>query len=344
MSETASLTAKTQSRLLRLSTTARKPVYKKPVKKIKIKPSKLVVAGAQTVVTSTAVSKPVVATLKDDAFALIVATNYIKTPQARLHGCVNDALNVVDYLVKNCQVAPGRIRILVDEVDLAKWKAIHQDLQVFGDPTKANIFSGIDWMVSCSNMGTGDKPVNLFFYYSGHGSYLRDLDGDETDLYDETILPCDFTTGGEIIDDELRNRLTTKIGPNSRLVGVLDCCHSGSSFDLPVQYLDQSINNTQRLLTSINTKVPFTKGSVLMMSGCRDNQTSAEAPMDGGLPAGALTTNLMSVLRSMGKRVPTWFEVWQKVKQRLTSAGYTQAPQVSSGSEVDLKTTSFVMA
>jgi hypothetical protein len=39
------------------------------------------------------------------------------------------------------------------------------------------------------------------FHYSGHGGQAEDLDGDESDGFDETILPLDFKKAGEMIDD-----------------------------------------------------------------------------------------------------------------------------------------------
>lgn len=42
-----------------------------------------------------------------------------------------------------------------------------------------------------------------FFHYSGHGGQVKDEAGDEEDGYDETIMPVDFMTNGQIIDDEL---------------------------------------------------------------------------------------------------------------------------------------------
>lgn len=311
-------------------------------KKILIKPANKIIsiAGAQT--TNIPAAKPIITPSKQDSYALVVGVNYVNVPNARLHGCANDAVNICDYLVNSCNVLPSKIRLLSDEINPSSLAAANKELTVLGEPTRANILAGMEWLVACSKMSS--NPVNLFFYYSGHGSYVQDLDGDEQDGYDETILPCDFLTGGEIIDDEMKSRLTTQINSQSTLVGVFDCCHSGTAMDLPVQYLDQSQGPIQRILTSVNTREPFTKAKVIFMSGCRDDQTSAEAPMKANWPAGALTTNLLNILRAMGKRVPSWYEVWQKLKQRLAAAGYDQVPQVSSGYELDIRSTQCIFA
>lgn len=63
-------------------------------------------------------------------------------------------------------------------------------------PTRANIIRAMHWLVA------GAQPNDsLFFHFSGHGSQTPDLDGDEEDGFDETILPVDFKQAGEIVDD-----------------------------------------------------------------------------------------------------------------------------------------------
>jgi hypothetical protein len=71
----------------------------------------------------------------------------------------------------------------------------------------------------------GDR---IFFYYAGHGSYLRDDDGDEKDGYDETIVPYDATPNGPgmIRDDQLSRWMAELAG--RRVVMVFDSCHSGT--------------------------------------------------------------------------------------------------------------------
>ena len=58
------------------------------------------------------------------------------------------------------------------------------------------MMNAIEWLIK------GAKPGDsLFFHYSGHGSQVKDKDGDEIDGLDETILPVDFQKSGMIIDD-----------------------------------------------------------------------------------------------------------------------------------------------
>jgi hypothetical protein len=76
---------------------------------------------------------------------------------------------------------------------------------------------------------TGDV---LAFQYSGHGTEVPDIDGDEEPGFnsdaDEAICPVDFAGGKLIIDDELRAELAN-LPEGVSFTGFSDCCHSGSN-------------------------------------------------------------------------------------------------------------------
>ena len=42
----------------------------------------------------------------------------------------------------------------------------------------------------------------VFVHYSGHGGRVRDTSGDEEDGYDSTLIPVDFKSTGQILDDD----------------------------------------------------------------------------------------------------------------------------------------------
>ena len=70
----------------------------------------------------------------------------------------------------------------------------------------------------------------VYIHYSGHGSQVEDLNGDEPDdQLDETIVPQDGRTEGvpDITDDELEAILSQL--KTSQAVVVLDSCHSGTA-------------------------------------------------------------------------------------------------------------------
>jgi hypothetical protein len=68
----------------------------------------------------------------------------------------------------------------------------------------------------------------LAFQYSGHGTQLPDLDGDEEDdSKDESLCPVDFDEGAFVIDDDIW-AILGRLGEGVSLTVFLDCCHSGS--------------------------------------------------------------------------------------------------------------------
>lgn len=93
------------------------------------------------------------------------------------------------------------------------------------------MIAAMKWLVSGAKSGD-----SLFLHYSGHGGHQQDTDGDEADGQDETLIPVDYETAGQIVDDELHPILVQNLPPGVRLTAIMDCCHSGSVLDLPYTY------------------------------------------------------------------------------------------------------------
>lgn len=70
-------------------------------------------------------------------------------------------------------------------------------------------------------------------HYSGHGTKVPDLNGDEDDGYDEALVPLDFDRSGVILDDDLYEIFVKGLPPGVHVVALMDCCHSGTVLDLP---------------------------------------------------------------------------------------------------------------
>lgn len=81
----------------------------------------------------------------------------------------------------------------------------------------------------------------VYIHFSGHGQPFEDLDGDEEDGWDESIVPYDapiayqkgrYEGSKHIIDDELHtyfSKIQKAIGSNGLLCVVIDACHSGGA-------------------------------------------------------------------------------------------------------------------
>ena len=140
--------------------------------------------------------------------ALLVGVNKYKLPGSDLQGCVNDATNVRDILLKYFGFTVKDIRVLVDD-----------------RATKKAILDRLKWLVKDAK--SGDR---LLFHFSGHGSQIRDRDGDELkDQLDEIICPHDMDWDGTyIVDDDLK-AVFAKLPAGVHLEVLLDSCHSGTA-------------------------------------------------------------------------------------------------------------------
>merc|ERR1712063_250471 len=94
-------------------------------------------------------------------------------------------------------------------------------------PTRENIENAISWLVDGAKEGD-----TLFFQFSGHGGQVPDADGDEEDAKDETIIPCDYQSAGQITDDQLFEMLVKPLPKGVTMTVIMDCCHSGTGIDL----------------------------------------------------------------------------------------------------------------
>jgi len=232
--------------------------------------------------------------------ALLIGINYVESTDGRLRGCVNDVNDMSDFLKKRGYVT----EVYHDE-----------DPDLRPGTTYAGIIKNIQKLVQAS---WKENLEAVYIHYSGHGSYVRDTDGDEADGYDECICPSDMDESGVILDDKL-HVLMNAFNPKTRVVVVFDCCHSGTCLDLP--YTFKTASDIPDL-----TK-PKLKNNITLISGCRDNQTSADAYI-GDKFSGALTKTMLDVLT--GNPNISAVYLLECIHYRLAEKGFTQLPMISS--------------
>jgi len=76
-----------------------------------------------------------------------------------------------------------------------------------------------------------------------------------------------------------------------------------------------------------------------MVSGCRDDQTSADANI-GGKATGAMSYALITLLRKNPE--PTLMQLLNGMRDILIDGKYTQVPQMSTGHEIDPNSKFFI--
>jgi hypothetical protein len=178
--------------------------------------------------------------------ALLIGSNYTATPANQLRGCIDDIVNIHNLLVSQYGYVDANITVLRDDIPSKL-------------PTKSAILAAFTSVLSQS--GPADE---IWVHYSGHGSQIN-----VGNRLEDVIIPCDFTKAGFITADQLFDLIA---GSKSRLLMFFDCCHSGTVCELEYSY---NYNNNS-LTKVINNNKVIANPNIIMISGCRDNQTSAD--------------------------------------------------------------------
>jgi hypothetical protein len=137
-----------------------------------------------------------------------------------LTGCHDDLNNVLKYLTEVQGFKEEECLILMDD------GAHHL-------PTKKNIMTAFRLITEYSQPGDV-----VFVHYSGHGGQTRNKNHTETSGYDSTIIPVDYQTAGQIIDDDIFKTLVLPMKAGIHATVLMDSCHSGTVLDLPYKFVD----------------------------------------------------------------------------------------------------------
>ena len=193
---------------------------------------------------------------------LIGINNYRSVPG--LQGSVNDVETMREVLVTRWGFAPSNIKVMTDEA-----------------ATRAGILAALEELVA--EAGPNDT---VYFHYSGHGSQVKDLNGDEPDGLDETIVPQDGRSPNvpDIVDDELDALFARLKTPNA--VIVLDSCHSGTAtraIDIRARSIpqDQRIDLYGKEETHTRAIVPVMSSRYVVISAAADTEEALDGPVDG---------------------------------------------------------------
>jgi hypothetical protein len=195
---------------------------------------------------------------------LIGINNYKSVPE--LQGSINDVESMREILMTRWGFQARNITLLTDE-----------------NATRAAIVTALNTLVQIA--GPADS---VYFHYSGHGSQVQDLNGDEPEGLDETIVPQDGRTAGvrDIVDDEL-DAIFSRLRARSAVI-VLDSCHSGTA-TRAMTIRTRSVPRDDRLelyrnggaAVSTRAIVPFRKSRFVVMGGAAANEEALDGEVDG---------------------------------------------------------------
>lgn len=204
-----------------------------------------------------------------------------------LSGCVSDAEAMRDV----ARQRGFRTRLLRNED--ATVEALHRNLKAMSALLRDGDF--------------------FFLTYAGHGGQVPDTDKDEPDGYDETWCLYD----GQLVDDSLYGALCA-FAPGVRVFVMSDSCHSGSVTRDPVVAAREAHRErkagapgpsarqapraktvsefrghsdayaAQRTWWPPQSNPADAAAKVVLLSGCKDDQTSGDGPEHGAFTQGFL--------------------------------------------------------
>jgi hypothetical protein len=239
--------------------------------------------------------------------AILFGLNYSHCKNVnKLNGCINDVINMKDYLTTECDIPCD---VYTD------------DGEDFYGTTKQGMLGKLYELVNLSHT----EPLDfVLIHYSGHGSYVKDTNFDECDGRDECLCPSDCETNGYILDDEI-SQILSQFNVHTRVVCIFDCCHSATICDVKYSWE----GSTKKRIENFNPRI---KSKVITLSGCLDNQTSADAYIqEKSNYAGALTNALLSILKSNGAVLNNnIFKLVDELRSNLKQEGYEQVPKLCS--------------
>jgi metacaspase-1 len=241
----------------------------------------------------------------------------------------------------------------------------YTDFQVLDDKraTKKNILKGLQWL--CASAKKGDE---LVVDYSGHGTQVpctTKTAGFEIDNLDECLVPYDMDWDDPLRDDDL-HQFIMNLPKGVKILFIADCCFSGTLLRngaLPPKvknrYMppplssvltgDINLDDDLCMVSSSNKsrglksdprksmqKLPFIvrstdQGDAILISGCSDKQTSADAYINGRYH-GALTFYLAQALKEADWNI-SYQDLVIRVNQKLDREDYEQDPQLEGREE-----------
>lgn len=160
----------------------------------------------------------------------------------------------------------------------------------------------------------------VYLHFSTHGQPVEDINGDEDDGWDESIVPIDaykiykkgiYEGKRHLIDDQLNamvKKLRQRIGPYGFLYVVIDACHAGTAsranddavrgtyvgFTYSNKVFKPSKNKKSHYRIEASSKL----SNVMFIEACRPDQVNTEIKV-GGKRYGPLSYNIAQTLSSV---------------------------------------------
>jgi len=211
-----------------------------------------------------------------------------------------------------------------DMKDLATKCGFQAKMMLSSQATRNSVISCIKDM--STQLNNGDF---FFLTYSGHGGQIPDMNREEEDKMDETWVLYD----GQLIDDELFS-LLAGFKEGVKVFILSDSCHSGTVIKtgppreemmlvepvmpkvkaMPPSVARRTYEANKQMYDNIMQSVmqfKVIKCSVILLSGCQDNQLSYD-----GRQNGLFTEKLLSVW-NFGRFVGSYYKFHKSILSKM---------------------------
>jgi hypothetical protein len=231
---------------------------------------------------------------------------------ANLDGALNDVVLMRELLVARKGFAPSDIAMLTDQ-----------------QATRAAILKAIETQL----VAPAKRGDIVLFYYSGHGSQVRNTLSDEADRLDESLVPADSPRGApDLRDKELRRLFNRILDRGAQLTIVLDSCHSASGargLDTGMRF--RAVKADERdVADRVNGPHPEDRGA-LVFAAAQDFDLAYEL-MDAGTIHGAFSWALARAIRDGAPDEPA-SATFARAEARLRVDMPAQEPVIAGNAE-----------
>lgn len=285
----------------------------------------------------------------NNKFAVLVGINKFADPSAELRGCVNDTLNLRGLLIQKGW-KPENIRLLCDQ------RATRQAIYWRWDWAVSQAKPGDTVFLGFSGHGTqvtdrdGDELNDCMDECLTSYDFPSLWDGGVGPGEDESFYKTLLGRAPRplICDDDLAIFLK-RFQAGVRVILLVDACHSGSCdrninphyrkarsilppADIAARAMDRDIPTRKFGMMKVamcgsQPDIHYIEQNHVLLSGCRDNQTSADADI-GGMPQGAMTWSFLTCLKQLSEDA-NWIAVHEQMLITLKGQGYDQVPQLT---------------
>ncbi len=259
----------------------------------------------------------------------------------QLRSCVHDARLMAGVLEERFGFAAEDVRLLLDKA-----------------ATRDGILAGL------ADLRRRARPGHqLVFYYSGHGSRIRDREGDEPDGWDETIVPHDGgrkpRDGGraphpcrDVTDDEIYAWILETSAITPYVTVIADTCYSGTIVrkGRPRRQRGKYVPRDHRAVSdlppspvapALRLRRPRKPGAAflpasdryVLLAACRAGESAGvRTAAAGETPASIFTFHLCEALRR-AREGATYRDLLPPVRAAVAAETSDQTPQLEGARE-----------